>query len=398
MKTNRDMPGPVAEAMEERVRDVFGAVYSNISAGDLPPRPAPAANSRTGRAFWRLRAWAPVAAAAGVAAITVTAAIVVPGLTGRAPGGARARPAAGSLPGAPRFFAGVAMDMSKKNTPAVLKIYSSATGRPVAVVPAPSAALSIKSVARLGNDRTFVIAAIDENTCAARFLRLSVSAAGKPQSISTLSVPTIKGQVMQMAASADGKVLGFVFVPCGRGGSQQMVVIHLATGTISRWDDPGRIDSPSLNADGSVLGIMSSRTLTSSAVSVWMIRTDAPAGPLFDHARKAFRLPADASSMVLSPSGTQSYVAGVGSGSRPTFLKLYSTRSGTLIRRVLRLGPAGHGTAINGISLDAAGRHLLAYGFRDGSVVKAFDLRTGRSLSVTVQSLIDDGGQSTLAW
>ena len=50
------------------------------------------------------------------------------------------------------------------------------------------------------------------------------------------------------------------------------------------------------------------------------------------------------------------------------------------------------------LCLDEAGRHLLTYGLFDGSLVKAFGLRTGRHLSLHVPSLAIDGGLSTLAW
>jgi hypothetical protein len=79
-------------------------------------------------------------------------------------------------------------------------------------------------------------------------------------------------------------------------------------------------------------------------------------------------------------------------------LNLYRTSTGSLIRQVLRLGPGGQHLAFVSLSLDKSARHLLVYGFANGPVVKAFDLRTGRHLSLPVKNLAIDGGISTLAW
>src|SRR5690348_3895334 len=95
-------------AIEQRVRDAFGAAAETVTAQDLPGPPAPEGRSR---AAWGLRAWSPrarlnalvpVAAAACVAVIVVTAAVVAPRLLAGPPGGQ-----AGALAGAPKFFAGV---------------------------------------------------------------------------------------------------------------------------------------------------------------------------------------------------------------------------------------------------------------------------------------------------
>jgi hypothetical protein len=406
MKRDDNLPAQAMEATEAQIRDAFGAAAGTITAGDLPPRPAPARNSRAARAAWSLRARAPrvrvralipVSAAASVTAIAVTAAVVVPGLLNGTPGGALANPAA-----TPRFFAGLTVDRTATGTGpvvTVVKIYRSATGRPVAsaklTVPASQ---QIQSVSRLGNDRTFVAAAFDRKACVTHFTRFSVSAAGQIQRTTPLSVPRISGDVEQLASSADGKVLAFFLSGCKPPGLQ-VVAIHLATGQISRWRNASVGGSPSLTADGSVLGFVSGRTIRSQETFAWTIRTDAPAGPLFKRARKVLDLPTNVDDAILSPSGTQLYAETQSGSSRgPLVLNLYRTSTGSLIRQVAHLGPGGQQLSLASLTLDTSARHLLAYGFFDYSLVKAFDLRTGRHFSLSVAHLAIDGALSTLAW
>jgi hypothetical protein len=404
MKRDDSLPAQTTEAMEAQVRDAFAAAAGTITAGDLPPRPAPVRNSLASRAVWILRAWAPrarvralvpVAAAASVTAIAVTA-VVVPGLLNGAPDGAVASPAA-----PPRFFAGLTVDPAATGTGGVVtvvKIYRSGTGRPVpgAELTVP-ASQQIQSVSRLGSDRTFVAAAYDRKACVTHFTRFSVSAAGQIQRAAPLSVPSISGDVEQLASSADGKVLGFFLSACKPG--LQVVAIHLATGQISRWRNAAVGGSPSLTADGSVLGFVSGRTTYSRKTFAWTIRTDAPAGPLFEHARKVLSLPTNVDDAILSPSGAQIYAeTQADSGRGPLVLSLYRTSTGSLIRPVVRLSPGGKQLSLAVLTLDREARHLLAYGLSGGSLVKAFDLRTGRHFSLSVPHLAIDGGLSTLAW
>ena len=108
MKGLEDMP---MRAMEERVRDAFGAAAETVTAEDLPGPPAPAGRSGPARG---LRAWTPrvrthalvpIAAAVCVTAIVVTATLVVPKLLARPPAGPSGRradgPPPGSSPGSP---------------------------------------------------------------------------------------------------------------------------------------------------------------------------------------------------------------------------------------------------------------------------------------------------------
>ena len=405
MKRDGSLPAQVMEATEAQVRDAFTAAASTITAGDLPPRPAPARNSRASRGVWSLRAWAPrarvralvpAAAAASVTAVAVTAAVVVPGLLDGTPSGVLASPAA-----APRFFAAIAADRTATGTHpvTVVKIYRSGTGRPVPgvklTVPAPQ---QIQAVSRLGNDRTFVAAAFDRKTCVTHFTGFSLGPAGQIQRVSSLSVPRISGNVGQLAGSADGKVLAFTSLGCRPPGGLQIGAIHLATGQVSRWRDPsGTVGSPSLTADGSVLGFVAGGT--GPKLVAWTIRTDAPAGSFLKTARKVLDLPEDVGNVILSPSGAQIYAeTQLGSIQGPVFLDLYRTSTGSLIRQIARLSPGGKKLSIPWLALDRPGRHMLAYLFFDRSRVEAFDLRTGRHFSLSVPHLAHTTGFTTLAW
>src|SRR5262249_57089953 len=114
-----------------------GAAAETVTVQDLPGPPTPADRSR---AAWGLRAWAPrarlhalvpVAAAACVAVIVVTATVVVPRLLAGPAGGQ-----AGALAGAPKFFAGVANPPEHFPPRPLLKNYPSAP-RPGAPTPPP---------------------------------------------------------------------------------------------------------------------------------------------------------------------------------------------------------------------------------------------------------------------
>jgi hypothetical protein len=100
-------------AMEERVRDAFGAAAETVTAQGLPGLPTtPAGRSWKARGLWawapraRMHVLVPAAAAACVTVIAVTATLVVPELLGSPLGG---RPRAAKRPhwrGRPRSSPG----------------------------------------------------------------------------------------------------------------------------------------------------------------------------------------------------------------------------------------------------------------------------------------------------
>ena len=76
----------------------------------------------------------------------------------------------------------------------------------------------------------------------------------------------------------------------------------------------------------------------------------------------------------------------------------YSTSTGQRVRLVGQLGrPAGRSYAVLSVTVDAAGKHLLAY--KDAHLVKMVNLITGHQASIRVaQILFLDTADNTVAW
>ena len=402
MKGREEMP---ARVMEERVRDAFGAAAERVTARDLPGLPTPAGRPWVVRVLlgWvprsRIHALVPVAAAACVAVIAVTATVVVPKLLAGPPGG---RGAAG-LAGAPRFFAGV----TENPQPTVLHIYRSATGRVVASFPAPRPDHLFEAVARLGSDRTYVAAAVTSSrACTTQLYRFTIDRSGRPSGLTPLRVPQITGVVMELVASADGNVLAYKVG--GRCAPHLLTgVIHLDTRqTTTWWYGKGGLRPPmdadlSLTADGSVLGFMAGYLSTPYGLTnAWVLPTNSPGGPLTRHAHKVLHLRAGIFRVLLSNSGSQMYVeTKLAPRGGAVVLSLYSTATGKRIRLLGRLGPGGQHLSELSITPDAAGRHLLIYGYFDPHRLAEMNLTTGHLISInTTQPPVMDGAQPSAAW
>jgi hypothetical protein len=141
------------------------------------------------------------------------------------------------------------------------------------------------------------------------------------------------------------------------------------------------------------------RRLGAQLYAAWTIPTDAPAGPLLSQARRVPGLGRNINAAILSPSGAQIYVeAQPRPPAGPVILSLHTTSTGSLVRRVAELCPGGPDVVLPLLGLDAAGRHLLAYGFI-GRPVKAFDLSSGRHLfSLPVSHPYIEGAFTSFAW
>jgi len=405
-------------AMEERVRDAFGAAAQTLTAEDLPGPPVPAGRAwaaaarglrARGVAPVRMRAFVPVAAAAAVTVIIVTAALVVPKLLSGPPGGR----SPGALAGAPAFFAGVA-----GTPPTVVDIYRSATGQVVASFPTPRNLRMFTAVARLGSDQTYAVAAAAKNSCTTRLYRFSIDSKGRPSGLTPLSVPQVTGAVGELAGSADGNVLAYTASgPCTPHAYTPVGVIHLATRQVTTWtfqtarprwthghgykywQPYATAGSVSLTADGSVLGFLAGHDRRYGPQDVWVLPTSSPPGPLTQHARKVLHLRTSVFRVLLNHSGSQAYVE---TQSAPrggaVVLDLYSTSTGQRIRLLSRLGPGGQNFAELPVTIDAAGRHLLAYGYLGSPRVTIMNLTTGRRASTTAADLVVEGALTTVAW
>ena len=399
-----DMP---AQVMEERLRDAFRAAAEAVTARDLPGLPAPRDRSWVARRLleWKprahVRAVIPVMAAACVAVIVVAAALVVPRVLAGPPGGR----AATGLVGAPRFFAG----LTGKPQDNALNIYRSATGQVVASVPvpAPRPDREFEAVARLGSDRTYVAAAVTRSrACTTQLYRFTIGPGGRPSGLTPLSVPQVTGVVMELAGSADGNVLAY---KVGGHCAPHLLtgVIHLATRHITTWSyGEGGLRPPmdgdlSLTADGSVLGFMAGFPDNAYGLTnVWVLPTNAPGGPLTRHARKVLHLRTGVFRVLLSNTGSQMYVETAAAPRRgAVILSLYSTTTGKRIRLLGRIGPGGMNRAELSFTPDAAGKHLLIYGYFHPGRLEEMNLSTGHLIPVTTaQPPVMDGTQTSAAW
>jgi len=394
-------------AMEERVRDAFDAAAETVTAEDLPGPPTPAGRSWPARG---LRAWAPrarmhalvpIAAAACVTAIVVTATLVVPKLLAGPP---TARPA-GALAGPPTFFAGVAEHPPGHFPPStVLNIYRSATGRVVATARLPKPDHVFAAVARLGRGRTYVAAAMTSfRGCRTQLYRFSIDSRGRPSELTPLSVPQVTGSVMELVGSADGNVLAYTASGrCAPRGHQVAGVIHLATRQVTTWPYlMGRttFGSVSLTADGSVLGFLGGTDGPYGPEDAWVLPTNSPSGPLTSHARKVLHVSTGVFRVVLSNTGSQAYVE---TPSAPrggaVVLSLYSTTTGKRIRLLGPLDPGHKALGELSVSIDAADRHLLVYGYNDFRRMTVMNLSTGHLASITVARPTIGSPFSCAAW
>ena len=78
-------------------------------------------------------------------------------------------------------------------------------------------------------------------------------------------------------------------------------------------------------------------------------------------------------------------------------LSQYSTTTGQRVRVLGQLSPGGRFFTVFSVTVDAAGRHLLAYS--DAHRLKAVNLTTGRQASITAAQIpYLDGAYNTAAW
>jgi hypothetical protein len=156
--------------------------------------------------------------------------------------------------------------------------------------------------------------------------------------------------------------------------------------------------SLSLTADGSVLGFTFNPDPDNPGTTpqAWTMPTDAPAGPLLDHAHQVPGLGASAIRAALSPSGDQlSAETQTPPGQGPVTLSQITTSTGALVRQITQLNDGGT------LALDNAGKHLLVYGQNPGpghADVEEVDLSSGQTLTFTISDPVVDGPISTFAW
>jgi hypothetical protein len=359
------------------------------------------------RAGRKLRRRRRIQGAAGGVAAAAAVAVTIPatiGILGHTP-----EPAAGHQPaglaGAPKFFAGITEKPPGQYHPAtVVNIYRSATGRVVGSIRPPKPYRDFVAVSRLGGDHTYVASAITGFTaaaCTSHLFRFSIDGQGHPSWLTPLSVPEVTtGQMEELVSSADGKALAFTASGCAPG--LEIGLINLATGQTTTWIVPHRDHIPvgygslSLTADGTRLGFLDGPASGDGPTNAYVLHTDSPPGPVMRHARKVVSVPTRMFRVVLSNNGSQAYLETLSHGGA-VLLSEYSTTTGQRVRLVGQLSPPGRGFNVYSVTMDAAGKHLLAYG--SAHQLKAVNLTTGHQALVTVTQIPDlDTAYNTVAW
>ena len=286
MNTLEDQLRDAYQAAAETVRpDSIRGLPDQATRAGRPPfrRPSPARSRRA-------RVLVPLAAATAVAAIAVTASLVMPASPpGR--GGA-------AVPGAlPRFF----LAMPNNPTGDRMAVFSATTGRQLALIKAPRGSV-IDTAAATGNDRTFVVTVESGSSCGTTTLyRLRLTARGGQGSLAPLAIPKISGVVTALAASADGRTIAYATAFCASSSDSPgaIGVVHTATGQTRQWPwrpNPGQTaGSVSITANGrtieyaaspnKITGPDSGQTLPPRTIR--LLPADAPPGNAAQRSRAA---------------------------------------------------------------------------------------------------------------
>ena len=363
------------------------------------------------RAGLKLRRRRRIQGAAGGAAAIAIIAVTIPatiGILGHTPGPAAGHRSAG-LAGGPKFFAGITeKPRGQDSRITVVNIYRSATGRVVASIRPPRPYHDFVAVSRLGGDRTFVaavITAFGPTACTSHLFQFSIDGRGHPSGLTPLSVPQVTGQLMELVSSADGKALAFTVSGCVP--TQEAGMINLATRQTTTWTGPNHgihpwvVGSLSLTENGSRLGFVAGNPAGPIGLTnAYVLPTASPSGPLMRHATKVLHVPTGVFRVVLSNNGSQAYVE---TQSAPhagaVVLSQYNTATGQRVRLLgqLRLGGRFPGLSELSVTVDAAGKHLLAYS--DAHRVTAVNLTTGHQASITAAQIpYLDAAYNTAAW
>ena len=192
--------------------------------------------------------------------------------------------------GWPEFFADTVATGEASGS---LEIRTSATGSPVDEI-GESAPGSLRSVSGLAasDGRVFVVALPRATGCATRLYRVRVNGRGRAGALSRIG-PTLAGMVWSLAASADGRVVGFAISGCAKGDPGYLGVLDVPSGRIQRWSDVNlggvsfgnvALTGPlSMSADGRLLAFADDSIANRpygdvTAQEVRVLGTDAPPG------------------------------------------------------------------------------------------------------------------------
>lgn len=283
-------------------------------------------------------------------------------------------------PALPRFFADT-VDTAEGSGP--LQVRESATGRLVAEDKRMFGTPGITALAATG-DRSFVIAAPAGSnfSCVTRLYQLTLNARGGPGRLSPLG-HAVGGQVLSLAASARGQLIGYAVSGCGKGQPGYLAVLDTRTGRTRQWSEvslggesPGNVAvrGPflSMSANGRVLAfagwdvtgnwhIVGQGHFTRQVVRV--LPTGAAPGTVAQRSHVVLSRPLsrpELAAVAVSPGGGSFYLCTMWDhrDKSARMISAYATAAGTLQREIATVT----GTPVPAVcqmALDPTGRSLL---------------------------------------
>jgi hypothetical protein len=380
-------------SLEDRLRDAYRGAAETVRPEQVPALRSAREQAARHQPPSRRLTWkklAPLAAAAAVVVVAVSAAVVLPrvlGGTGTVPGPSAPTPRTPTGP-PPKFMVIVA---SLDEGSAPLQVEDAATGRAVSTVLTPQVGTAWAAAAAV-TDNSFVLAAQPEagpepGACYTLLYKLTLTAAGRPASLTPLDVPRIVGYVPpnDLAASADGMV-AYASSTCPGSvvGTTTIAVIDTATAHTKRWTIRSGWfvgGNLALSADGSLLALyVPSENPTfypgAPLPGAWILPTDSAPGPIAQHGHQVVSLPRDTPEpgvAVISPDGSTVYLV-TSYWQTPKQLAstvaAYDVATGALLRIVR----TGWHLLIQGMSTDPGGDHAVVWSAKPVEL----DLATGQ--------------------
>ncbi|HEX3923598.1 MAG TPA: hypothetical protein VHY31_15020 [Streptosporangiaceae bacterium] len=386
-------------ALEDRLRDAYRAATQTVQPGAVPDLPAQLGTPQRpprARPRWT-RVLIPVAAAAAVTALGVTASLLATGHSGPAAGG----------PAMPRFY----VESPEKGP---LTVYNTATGAVASTIRLPYGLTFTGQVAATGDGRTFVAAFVTADIgqvtpCVTHLYEFRLSQSGRPAPPSRI-VATVPGVLLgadDLAVSADGLTIGYASLhdscyPNRLTSAEVVGVVNVATGQSRSWALPatdviGSVGSVALSADGgqlafSQLPVSAQPARTPPVSQVRTLATSAPDGPADRYSQVVAR---SAEVVALSPDGQSAYLCDAPSSNSvgPAGTATYTVQSLITGKRRFIGRWQDQPRPRCQATLDPSGRYLLISlpdqgSLRRGHFVVA-DLRTGQ-----LTTLWPSGGKS----
>lgn len=364
-------------SLEDRLRDIYGALADTVDPSEVPDLPVGRERGRTRS----IRLVSILAAAAAVILVTVLTTI---------PRGAPDRP----HPHAPHprkvktkvipAASGPAFTVVDRGS--ALAVYRTRTGAKVATLRAPRGQ-RFKLVASGGTARSFLAAASPAGSdCQAYFYRFELSATGQPSSLAFLrSVPGSLPTAVTAIPGGDG--YAYSTVHCRTAPPNGEIGISGPAGNRGWAYDLGDNYAVSLAAagDGQTLAF----SLTSPSGDM-LLNTNSAARTV-DRASRILRTAPASPTMAISHDGRTLYTCESGT------LAAYSIATGVLLR-VLHQWSAEEVDCQ--ISLDPTGRFLLAAVAPEAQsawTLTGVDLRTGAPVRIPVRAALPYLG-TQLAW